>query len=110
MRGDFLLPRRGAAGTARELPYDARSSGTVSIESVSVGLGGKYKVGCWTPVWVTVAGGDTAVSGRLELTDAGRRRCAGELCRWRTSRWSGGRPGHVPRGAVRQVRAAAGPN
>jgi hypothetical protein len=39
-----------------------------SITEVAIGLGGKFKVGHWTPVRVTVDGGDSDFAGNLELT------------------------------------------
>src|SRR4051812_38623389 len=37
------------------------------ISQVQVGFGGKYKVGLWTPVVVTLKGGKTATTGHLQL-------------------------------------------
>jgi len=38
------------------------------ITGVEIGFGGVYKVGHWTPVWVTLEGGTEDVRGRVELT------------------------------------------
>lgn len=38
-----------------------------TIEQISVGLGGKYKVGYWTPVRLTVKGGEAPYEGKLSL-------------------------------------------
>ncbi|MHB0955658.1 MAG: hypothetical protein ACYC6N_18650 [Pirellulaceae bacterium] len=38
-----------------------------SITDVSIGLGGKFKVGYWTPVRITIQGGDTDFAGQVEL-------------------------------------------
>ena len=35
---------------------------------MKLGFDGLYKVGCWTPVWVTLKGGSVATTGNLELT------------------------------------------
>lgn len=45
----------------------AESHQSPTLEAVRVGFGGKYKVGFWTPVRVTLRGGDQPVSGQLEL-------------------------------------------
>jgi hypothetical protein len=39
----------------------------VAIERVQVGFGGRYKLGYWTPIRITIAA-DEAVTGRLEVT------------------------------------------
>ena len=41
-----------------------------TIERVTIGIAGLYKVGHWTPVQVTVSGGATQLTGRLRLTVA----------------------------------------
>ncbi len=38
------------------------------IGDVRVGFNGRYRVGHWTPVWVTIRGGNSGVVGRLEIT------------------------------------------
>ena len=38
-----------------------------SIAEVSIGLGGKFKVGHWTPVRITIQGGDANFTGQVEL-------------------------------------------
>ena len=38
-----------------------------SIADVSIGLGGKFKVGHWTPVRITIQGGDADFTGQVEL-------------------------------------------
>ena len=38
------------------------------VTGIAVGYGGKYKVGCWTPVTVTIKGGDRDTKGRLIVT------------------------------------------
>ena len=40
------------------------------ILDVRVGFGGRYKVGGWTPVEVTLLGGDIPLTARVELTVA----------------------------------------
>lgn len=42
----------------------------VAIDGAGLGLDGKYKVGFWTPVRITLTGGEKEVLGRLELTTA----------------------------------------
>ena len=46
----------------------ASAETAVSIAAVRVGFAGHYRVGFWTPVEVTLRGGDKAVSGRLSLS------------------------------------------
>ncbi|MCY2993333.1 MAG: hypothetical protein NTY19_36465 [Planctomycetota bacterium] len=58
-------PTEIRAAAARQ---DEAPAAGAQISSIRVGFAGKYKVGYWTPVWVTVVAGDTAVSGSLELT------------------------------------------
>jgi hypothetical protein len=43
-------------------------SSSVRVSGVRFGFKGKYKVGDWTPVWVTLEGGESKTAGRLELT------------------------------------------
>jgi len=43
-------------------------SGGPQVTAIRLGFDGKYKVGLWTPVWVTLAGGAETVSGRVVLT------------------------------------------
>ena len=38
-----------------------------AIAEVSIGLGGKFKVGYWTPVRITIQGGDADFTGQMEL-------------------------------------------
>ena len=38
-----------------------------TIAEVSIGLGGKFKVGYWTPVRITIQGGDADFTGQIEL-------------------------------------------
>ncbi|MAT15248.1 MAG: hypothetical protein CMJ46_08265 [Planctomyces sp.] len=88
MNSSFLLPRSGwlrnwfwllllvgllsaVGGTElfaqqTEKPSESAASGTVVIESVSVGVNGVYKVGCWTPAEIT-ASFSAAGSYALEL-------------------------------------------
>lgn len=40
---------------------------TGRVEKVRVGFGGKYKLGHWTPVQVTLSGGSRGLRGKLEL-------------------------------------------
>jgi hypothetical protein len=40
----------------------------MGVAGVRLGFEGKYKVGDWTPVWVTLEGGPADAAGRLELT------------------------------------------
>jgi hypothetical protein len=44
------------------------AAGSPHIRTVRVGFDGKYKVGHWTPVWISIVGGAQDVRGRLELT------------------------------------------
>ena len=43
------------------------SAGDPTIAEVSIGLGGKFKVGYWTPVQITIQGGDADFTGQIEL-------------------------------------------
>jgi hypothetical protein len=43
-------------------------AGTPRVAAIRVGLAGKYKVGHWTPVWITLAGGTTPTQVRLDVT------------------------------------------
>ncbi len=45
----------------------AESSRSPHVKAVRIGFGEKYKVGHWTPVSVTLAGGGQPVAGQLEL-------------------------------------------
>ncbi len=49
-------------------PVAAQERATVQVAGVELGFDGKYKVGDWAPVWVTLTAGDTPVRGRLELS------------------------------------------
>ncbi|MEO2046146.1 MAG: hypothetical protein ABGX16_06180 [Pirellulales bacterium] len=54
----FLWPT-GAAATG--------SSSTAEIVELQIGFGGLYKLGCWTPVSITLQGGEKEETGRVEL-------------------------------------------
>jgi len=41
---------------------------SLEIVGLRVGVGGVYKAGLWTPLWVQVRGGATAASGKLWIT------------------------------------------
>jgi len=43
-------------------------SDSLQIKAVRVGFDGNYKVGHWTPLWITLVGGTKDVRGQLELT------------------------------------------
>lgn len=43
-------------------------SATARIELQRIGLGGKFKVGYWTPVWLAVTAGNEPISGHVELS------------------------------------------
>lgn len=45
----------------------AAPAAEATIESVRVGFDGTYKVGHWTPVWVTLAGGTESIRGELSI-------------------------------------------
>ena len=40
----------------------------LTITDVRVGFGGDYKLGCWTPIEVTLRGGDDNITGALQVT------------------------------------------
>jgi len=42
--------------------------GEAAIEAIDVGFAGKYKVGHWTPIWITVRGLPPGVLPRVDLT------------------------------------------
>jgi len=46
----------------------AQLSTPPAVKEVQIGFSGKYKVGFWTPVRVTLSAGDAALRGHLELT------------------------------------------
>ncbi|MEQ8791176.1 MAG: hypothetical protein RIC55_33245 [Pirellulaceae bacterium] len=58
----FLVPR--ASLLAQDEKSPAAGPG---VESVALGFDGAYKVGYWTPVHITLAGGPKAIEGRLKL-------------------------------------------
>ncbi len=60
-----LILGLGVVWGAGALPVLAQGP---SISEVEVGLGGKFKVGYWTPVHVVVEGGDRGFVGNIELT------------------------------------------
>ncbi|MBN2024622.1 MAG: hypothetical protein JW809_17730 [Pirellulales bacterium] len=65
--------RRAAIGLAILLAAHAPAACAVEpappeITGIRVGLGGWYKLGCWTPVVVTLRGGDWSQSGEIVLT------------------------------------------
>jgi len=43
------------------------AAGQPQISDVQLGFGGRYKVGCWTPVLVTLTGGTDPISAKLRL-------------------------------------------
>ncbi|MCU0959616.1 MAG: hypothetical protein MUF48_05880 [Pirellulaceae bacterium] len=69
--GRGRLLRAGAAATLSWLLVVLTPAALVaeppSIAEIRLGLGGKFKVGCWTPVRITLHGGAADFSGRLEL-------------------------------------------
>lgn len=46
------------------------AAGTVQITDIRLGFAGHYKVGYWTPVWVTLKSGPGYLTGHLELETA----------------------------------------
>lgn len=65
----FLIcaPLLGLA-CAGECAGPTGSAAAVEITGVRIGFDGKFKVGFWTPVWVTLNGSNRDVQGRLEIT------------------------------------------
>jgi hypothetical protein len=59
----MLLASVWGGGVATTLP-----AADPTIAEVSIGLGGKFKVGYWTPVRITIQGGDADFTGQVELT------------------------------------------
>lgn len=55
----LLVLLAGLPGRAAESPR---------VTAVRVGFDGQYKVGDWTPIWVTLSAGGEKLQGRLELT------------------------------------------
>lgn len=72
--------------------------GEPAIVSVQVGLGGLYKLGCWTPIEVTLRGGAEPETGHLEVTVADTDGVP------TTVRSSAGRPVRVDPARTTQVR------
>ena len=56
-------------GCAASLHSASTEGGEASprIESVEIGFGGAYKVGHWTPVWITLNGGSQSVAASVEV-------------------------------------------
>lgn len=50
--------------------YASDNQATLTVTSVELGLGGKFKSGFWQPVWVTLRAGKAAVEGQLEVVVA----------------------------------------
>ena len=68
----FSLPRRALVlivmCAALAAPIEATDASDVpTITAMDVGFGGVCKTGCWTPIRLTVAGGDAIWSGRVEI-------------------------------------------
>lgn len=61
----FLLAAAAATGGAADAPAGEQSGGIVG--DVRVGLGGRFKLGHWTPVWITLSA-DDPVQGDLQIT------------------------------------------
>ena len=61
--GTLLLPARANARDAQAPPAERPQ-----ITGVRVGFAGRYKVGLWTPVEVTLRGGSQPASGELSVT------------------------------------------
>jgi hypothetical protein len=68
-----------ALSQTNSTPEQSNNEQSLRVESVSVGFGGKYKVGYWTPIRLEVASSETAFSGRvaLEIPDS-----EGGPCLW----------------------------
>ena len=73
------LARCLAIGLLALLWWSAGTSGAAiataqgpTITNVAIGLGGKFKVGHWTPVHVTVDGGESDFAGQYRADVAGQ--------------------------------------
>lgn len=52
----------------RDQAHADEALGGPQIKSVQIGFDGKYRVGHWTPLRITIAGGSKSLRGRLEVT------------------------------------------
>jgi hypothetical protein len=75
-RGTFLLRNYGWVGTilllglAFGLPAMAQSGAVESrhLDSIQLGLDGKFKVGYWSPLRLTISGGSNGFQGHVRVT------------------------------------------
>lgn len=67
---DMVRPLRVLGGclAAMLLASAAVAAPSGTIAAVRVGVGDGYKLGHWTPVWVTLEAGDDALAGKLQIT------------------------------------------
>lgn len=65
--GCGLLPAGPGVAHAQSSPGSASTETGVTIDKLTVGFGGVYKVGVWTPVEVELVAGSQAVSGNVVL-------------------------------------------
>jgi len=65
--GCGLLPPGPSDAHAQSSPGAAATDTGVTIDKLTVGFGGVYKVGVWTPVEVELVAGSQAVSGNVVL-------------------------------------------
>ena len=66
----LLLISSAAMTVASEATSLEVAGGAARITSVKIGLGGKFKVGSWTPVHVSVNGGEAGFAGKIEFVAA----------------------------------------
>ncbi len=67
-RHGFLIALFALLGVAGPVVVAAAGEDSPQIASIKIGLGGKFKVGYWTPVRVTIDGGRSGFAGQFELT------------------------------------------
>ena len=63
----LILPAIGPSQALAAQTSSAADGSAVGIEAVDIGFAGTYKVGHWTPVWITVSGVTATVDLRVEL-------------------------------------------
>ncbi len=39
----------------------------LAVKDLRIGFQGRYKIGHWTPIWITLGGGESAAKGQLEI-------------------------------------------
>ncbi len=57
----------GATAASSSSVEETEDTTVLEITAVRVGFAGRYKLGCWTPVEITLRGGDTSVLGTIQI-------------------------------------------